>query len=134
MDIIAIIYKILNIDFIKVMLSDSVSIGEVIMPYIELIGLVGLLIGFIIYKYNIYLKNKCIYNISGELYYRVNKNDKRAFFIKDGDGDIWMLGINDEKSHCYKCAFVDYTCKFLQKYKKCPLRGKGYFIKIGDGL
>ena len=104
--------------------------------------LFGLLIGFY-YIYSRYMKilNKDIYKINGNLYYKVKTVERGMFLAKDSADTIVFItsSLSDQKTYCPKCAFyhglsISPKCNLLNTHKKCPLRGKGYFIEIGSGL
>lgn len=99
---------------------------------------IGVVVGFIIYRHKNRL-NRGLYRIKGKLYYKVDKMNAKAHFFKDTNGRIYTTG---EwlycGSHCLNCTFLNtygkLTCLYLKDHSKCPLRGKGYFIEVGDGL
>lgn len=141
MDIIGIIYDILDVNLVsRDMLGDVVNISSIIMPYMGYIALFGLLVGFYVYRRYMRYYNRDIYKIKGKLYYKVNGMDARAYFLKNNKGKLYTTGRwLYERSHCFDCAFIEpynsaLTCRFLKDHNKCPLRGKGYFIEIGNGL
>lgn len=139
MDIIEILYTILDINLIsKGMIGDAVNIGVGIGKYVPFILVIGIVVGFIVYRHKSRL-NRGLYRIRGKLYYKVNKTNAKAHFFKDANGFIyttgeWLYG----RSHCLDCVFLEdaekLTCLYLKDHSKCPLCGKGYFIEIGSGL
>lgn len=139
MNIIEILYTILDINLIsKGMIGNAVNIGVEIGKYIPFILVIGIVVGFIIYR----RKNRLywgLYRIKGKLYYKVDKMNVRAYFFKDVNGHYttgeWLYS----RSHCFDCAFLEYTdekltCSYLKDHSKCPLCGKGYFMEVGSGL
>lgn len=140
MNIIEILYTILDINLIsKGMIGNAVNIGVEIGKYIPFILVIGIVVGFIIYRRKNHLYWG-LYRIRGELYYSILKPTTRARFFKDTNNRIyttgeWLYG----RSHCFDCAFLEYTdekltCLYLKDHSKCPLCGKGYFIEVGSGL
>ena len=117
-----------------------------IMIFVLVIGVIGgFIIKFIIYQYNRYLKYRYICTINNNLYYKRIMKDEREFCMKNYDGETFgicrsVMGTNLRPSHCLNCCFFsgkdryDYTCTFIKAYFECPLKGKGYFVKIGEGL
>lgn len=83
---------------------------------------------------------KDIYNIDGSLYYKVGVKDRGMYMIKNSEGDTLYQAVSaDQHTYCPKCVFfscpgISHKCMFIDIHKKCPLRGKGYFIEIGDGI
>lgn len=140
MDIIEILYTILDINLIsKGMIGNAVNIGVEIGKYVPFILVIGLMVSFIIYRRKSRL-NRDLYRIRGELYYSILKPTTRAHFFKDSNNRIYTTGgWLYNRSHCFDCAFLEYTdekltCLYLKDHSKCPLCGKGYFIEVGSGL
>lgn len=138
MGIIEILYTILDINLIsKGMIGDAVNIGVGIGKYVPFILVIGIVVGFIVYRRKNRL-NRGLYRIRGKLYYSILKPTTRAYFFKDINGHYttgeWLYS----RSHCLDCVFLKdaekLTCSYLKDHSKCPLCGKGYFIEIGSGL
>lgn len=140
MNIIEILYTILDINLIsKGMIGDAVNIGVGIGKYVPFILVIGIVVGFIVYRRKNRL-NRDLYRIKGKLYYNILKPTTRARFFKDSNNRIYTTGEwLYYGSHCLSCAFLEdtdekLTCLYLKDHSKCPLCGKGYFIEVGSGL